>query len=105
MLWKYLHHLVNQAKESSSHVNSYSFLDPEGFYQLTRKEFMTWRLEHSSQQTNPNTGSGPRGYTQKDSRCESNQCAHQLLAFKKSIKRDVSHYITLKDEKYLRPSR
>ena len=52
MLWKNLHHLVNKAKESSTHVNSYSFLDPEGFCQLTRKEFMTWRLEHSSQQAN-----------------------------------------------------
>ena len=68
MLWKCLHHLVNKAKESSTHVNSYSFLNPEGFCQLTRKEFMTWRLEHSSQQANLLTGSGSRGYTHQDSR-------------------------------------
>ena len=72
MLWKYLHHLVNKAKESSTLVDSFPFLEPEGSCQLTRKEFMTWRLEHSSQQRNLHTGNGPIGYTQQDSRYESN---------------------------------
>ena len=42
MLWKYLHHLVNQAKESTTHDNPYSFMDPEGFHQISRKQFMQW---------------------------------------------------------------
>ena len=76
MLWKYLHHLVNKAQESSTHVISYSFLYPEGFCQLTRKEFMTQRLENSNLQANLTTGGGPRGYTQQESTYESNKCAH-----------------------------
>ena len=60
---------------------------------------MKWRLEHSSQQTNLPNGTVFRGYTQQDSRYESNRCVHQLLAFKKSIKREVSHYTVLQDEK------
>ena len=34
-------------------------------------------------------------------RYESNQNAYQLLAFKKSIKREVSQYTIPKDEKYI----
>ena len=100
MLWKYLHHLVNKARESSTHGNLYSVMIPDEFCNLTRKEFMTWKLEHSSQYTNPITGNGPRGYTQQDSRHKSNQSVYQLLAFKKIIKREVSLYTILKDEKY-----
>ena len=36
----------------------------------------------------------------QDSRYKSNQNAYQLLAFKKSIKREVSQCTMLKDEKY-----
>ena len=63
---------------------------------------MTWRLEHSNQHANPFNGNGPRSIPSKtqDSRHESSQSAYQLLAFKKSIKREVSHYTILKDEKY-----
>ena len=50
MLWKYLHHLANKAIESPTHADPYSFMDPEEFHQITRKQFMQWRLEHSSQQ-------------------------------------------------------
>ena len=53
-----------------------------------------------SQQANFPNGNGNRGYTQKDCKLESNQSAHQLLNFKKSIKREVSHYTILKDERY-----
>ena len=61
---------------------------------------MSWRLEDSNQNTCPPPSNGHRGYTQQDSRHESNQTAYQLLAFKKSTKREVSQYSTFKDEKY-----
>ena len=61
---------------------------------------MTWRLENSSHNMNLTHSNGNRGYAQQDSRHESNQSAYQLLAFKKSIKRKVSQYTILKDEKY-----
>ena len=61
---------------------------------------MTWRLELSTQYPNSISCNGPRRYTQQDPRHKSNQSAYQLLAFKKSIKRKVSQYTILKDEKY-----
>ena len=102
MLWKYLHHLANKAEESSFNDDPYSLMGPEEFHHITRKQFMHWMLEHSSQQAKFPNGNGNRGYTQQDSRPESNQSAHQLLTFKKSIKREVSHYTTLKDERYFK---
>ena len=61
---------------------------------------MTWRLKHSNQNIRSVSGTGSQWYTKQDSRYESNQNAYQLLAFKKSIKREVSQYTILKDEKY-----
>ena len=61
---------------------------------------MSWRLEESNQNVNPIPSNGNKGYSQQDSRHESNQSAYQLLAFKKSIKREVSQYNILKDVKY-----
>ena len=61
---------------------------------------MSWRLEDSNQSTCPISSNGHRGYTLQDFRHESNQNAHQLLAFKKRIKREVSWYTILKDERY-----
>ena len=61
---------------------------------------MAWRLEDSNQSTNSVSITGHQGYTNQDSRYESNQNVYQLLAFKKSIKREVSQYTMLKDEKY-----
>ena len=46
------------------------------------------------------SNTGYRGQPKQDSRYESNQNAYQLLAFKKSIIREVSQYTILKDEKY-----
>ena len=43
MLWKYLHHLVREAQESSIPGNPFSILLPDQFCILTWKEFMTWR--------------------------------------------------------------
>ena len=42
MLWKYLHHLVREAQESSIPGNLFSILLPDQFCNLTWKEFMTW---------------------------------------------------------------
>ena len=100
MLWKYLHHLVREAQESSIPGNPFSILLPDQFCNLTWKEFMTWRLEDSNQNTSSVSSTGYQGQTKQDSRYESNQNAYQLLAFKKSIKREVSQYTMLKDEKY-----
>ena len=51
MLWKYLHHLVQKAKESSSSEDPFSFMLPDQFCNLTRSKFMLWRLEESNQST------------------------------------------------------
>ena len=48
------------------------------------------RLEDSNQSTSSIPRNGHRGYTQQESRHESNQNAYQLLAFKNIIKREVS---------------
>ena len=61
---------------------------------------MAWRLENSNQSTSSESSTGHQGYTQQHSTYESNQNAYQLFAFKKSIKREVSQYTMLKDEKY-----
>ena len=61
---------------------------------------MSWRLEDSNQSASSIPSKGHRGYTQKDSRHESDQNAYQLLVFKKSIKREVSQCTILNDEKY-----
>ena len=52
---------------------------------------MSWRLEDSYQRMSSPPSHGYRGGTKKDSRYKSIQSAYQLLAFKKSIKREVSH--------------
>ena len=100
MLWNYLHHLVREAKESSTPGDPNYFMLPDQFCNLTWREFMSWRLEDSNQSTSSISSNGYKGGTKQDSRYESNQNAYQLLAFKKSIKREVSQYTILKDEKY-----
>ena len=58
MLWKYLHHLVREAKESSIHGDQFSILLPDQFCNLTWKEFMTWRLQDSNQNTSSVSNTG-----------------------------------------------
>ena len=103
MLWKYLHHLVRKANASSTTEDPYSFMSPEQFCNLTRRESMSCRLEESNQSVSSILSNGYRRYTQQESRHESNQSAYQLLVFKKSIKREVSQYTILKVEKYFEP--
>ena len=66
---------------------------------------MTWRLEYSSHNMNLTHSNGNIGYTQQDSRHESNQSAYQVLAFKKSVKREVPQYTILKMRNILKPSK
>ena len=47
MLWNYLHHLVREAKESSTPGDPNYFMLPDQFCNLTWREFMSWRLEDS----------------------------------------------------------
>ena len=105
MLWNYLHHRVREAHESSIPGNSFSILLPDQFCNLTWKEFMTLRLEGSNQNTSSVYSTGYRGQTKHDSWSESNKNAHQLLAFKKSIKRGVSQYTILRMRSILRLSK
>ena len=51
MLWKYLHHLVRETQESSIPGNPFTILLSDQFCILTWKEFMTWRLQDSNQNT------------------------------------------------------
>ena len=90
MLWKYLHHLVRDDQESSIPGNPFSILLLEQFCNLTWKEVMAWRLQDSNQNTSSVSNTGYRGQSKQDSKYESNQNAYQLLAFKNSIKREVS---------------
>ena len=61
---------------------------------------MSSRLEECNQSASSTPKNGYRGHTQQDFRDESNQNAYLLLAFKKSIKREVSQHTILKYEKY-----
>ena len=100
MLWKYLHHLVREAQEPFIPGNPFSILLSAQFCNLTWKEFMAWKLQDSNQNTSSVSNTVYRGQPKQDSRYESNQNANLLLAFKKSIKREVSQYTILKDENY-----
>ena len=65
MLWMYLHHLANEAEESSFNDDTYSFMSLEEFQLITRRQFVQWRLEHSSQQAKFPNGNGSRGIPSK----------------------------------------
>ena len=67
MLWKYLHHLVRETQESFIPGNPFSILLAEHF-NLTWKEFMTWRLQDSNQNTSSVSNTGYRGQSKQDSR-------------------------------------
>ena len=105
MLWKYLYYLVRKAKASSTPGDPFSFVLPDQFCNLIWRQFMSWRLEESNQSASSIPSNGHRGYTQKHSRHKSNQNAYQLLAFKKSIKREVSQYNIHSDERYFEASK
>ena len=98
MLRKYIHHLVQDSHLSvSSDATDYA-LKPDNFLHATFHQFMSWKLNEittSSPLPPPTvTASDPRAAPSTPS------CSTQLLNFKRGIKRDISAYPTLKDEKY-----
>ena len=76
MLWKHLCHLIKEAEESSTHENQYSVLLPDQFCNLSWKEFMTWTLQHSNQDTGSISNTGYQGQPKQDSNPKSNQNAY-----------------------------
>ena len=98
MLRKYIHHLVQDSHLSVASDASDHVLEPVNFLHTTFHQFMSWKLNEittSSPSPSPSvTASDPRAASPPPS------CSSQLLNFKRGIKRDISAYPTLKDEKY-----
>ena len=98
MLRKYIHHLVQDSHLSVSSDATDHTLEPDNFLHTTFHQFMSWKLNEittSSPSPQPSvTASDPRAASSNAS------CSSQLLNFKRGIKRDISAYPTLKDEKY-----
>ena len=98
MLRKYIHHLVQDSHLSVSSDATDHALEPDNFLHTTFHQFMSWKLNEittSSPSPPPSvTASNPRAAPSTPT------CSTQLLNFKRGIKRDISAYPTLKDEKY-----
>ena len=98
MVKKYIHHLVQDSHLSVTSDASDNVLEPSNFLLTTFHQFMTWKLnEITTKSPSPPpsvTASSPRAAPSPPS------CSSQLLYFKRGIKRDISAYPTLKDEKY-----
>ena len=98
MLRKYIHHLVQDSHLSVASDAPDHALEPDNFLHTTFHQFMSWKLNEittSSPSPPPSvTASSPRASPSPPS------CSSQLLNFKRGIKRDISAYLTLKDEKY-----
>ena len=98
MLRKYIHHLVQD-----SHVSVFSdatdhALEPDNFLHTTFHQFMSSKLNEMTS----SSPSSPPSVTTSDPRAAPSppSCSSQLLSFKRGIKRDISAYPTLKQEKY-----
>ena len=98
MLRKYIHHLVQDSHISVSSDATDHALEADNFLHTTFHQFMFWKLNEittSSPSPPPSvTASDPRATPSNPS------FSSQLLNFKRGIKRDISAYLTLKDEKY-----
>ena len=98
MLRKYIHHLVQDSHLSVASDASDHVLEPTNFLHTTFHQFMSWKLnEITSSSPSP-----PPSVTASDHRAAPSppSCSSQLLNFKRGIKRDISAYPTLNDEKY-----
>ena len=91
MLTKYIHHLVQDSHLSVSSDATDHALEPDNFLHTTFHQFMSWKLNAHPPSV---TASDPRAAPSTPS------CSSELLNFKSGIKRDISAYPTLKDEKY-----
>ena len=98
MLWKYIHHLVQDSHLSVSSDATDHALEPDNFLNTTFHQFMSWKLNEIT----TSSPSPPLSVTTSDPRAAPStpSCSSQLLNFKRGIKRDISAYPTLKDEKY-----
>ena len=98
MLRKYIHHLVQDSHISVSSDATDHALEPDNFLHTTFHQFMSWKL-HEITTSSP---SPPPSVTASDPRAPPSTPSYssQLLNFKRGIKRDISAYPTLKDEKY-----
>ena len=98
MLRKYIHHLVQDSHLSVSSDATDHALEPDNFLHTTFHQFMSWKLDEIT----TSSPSPPPSVTASDPRAAPSTpfCSTQLLNFKRGIKRDISAYPTLKDEKY-----
>ena len=98
MLRKYIHHLVQDSHLSVSSDATDHALEPDNFLHTTFHQFMSWKLNEIT----TSSPSPPPSVTASDPRAAPStpSCSTQLLNFKRGIKRDISVYPTLKDEKY-----
>ena len=98
MLRKYIHHLVQDSHLSVSSDATDHALEPDNFLHTTFHQFMYWKLNEIT----TSSPSPPPSVTVSDPRAAPStpSCSSQLLNFKRGIKRDISAYPTLKDEKY-----
>ena len=98
MLWKYIHHLVQDSHLSVASDASDHVLEPANFLHTTFHQFMSWKLNEIT----TSSPSPPLSVTASEPRAAPSppSCSGQLLNFKRGIKRDISAYPTLKDKKY-----
>ena len=98
MLRKYIHYLVQDSHLSVSSDAADHALEPDNFLHTTFHQFMSWKLNEIT----TSSPSPPPSVTVSDHRATPStpSCSTQLLNFKTGIKRDISAYPTLKDEKY-----
>ena len=98
MLRKYIHYLVQNSNLSVSSDATDHALEPDNFLHTTFHQFMSWKLNEIT----TSSPSPPPSVTVSDPRAASStpSCSTHLLNFKSGIKRDISSYPTLKDEKY-----
>ena len=98
MLRKYIHHLVQDSHSSVSSDASDHALEPDNFLHTTFHQYMSWKLNEIT----TSSPSPPPSVTPSDPRATPSTPSYssQLLNFNRGIKRDISAYPTLKDEKY-----
>ena len=98
MLRKYIHNLVQDSHLSVGSDASDHVLEPANFLRTTFHQFMSWKINEIT----TSSPSPPPSVTASDSRAAPSppSFSSQLLNFKRGIKRDISAYPTLKDEKY-----
>ena len=98
MLRKYIHHLVQDSHLSVASDASDHVLEPANFLHTTFHQFMSWKLNEIT----TSSPSPPPSVTASDPRAAPSppSSSSQLLNFKRGVKRDISAYPTLKDEKH-----